>query len=267
VTGAEADPETRVLRDKVAAEMAIGAWWLDNHGEPERAAALRGELAAWQTRAVRKRDQVTALLRARIADGTLKPGQLVPAATELAKETGFAVRTCQAGVAALLDEGALTRVSATSRPRVAGGWPAGGWQDLGVGLARSLAGRRREAGVTQEQLAAVIGVSVTTVGHAETGRLWQGRPFWENADAALGAGGILPAQYDEWRAAAASEALAALELAAPEPVSEQGDAASAAQGAAPDAPDGIVITLPCDPMRVTVRWGDGSVTTVQPSPG
>ena len=39
-------------------------------------------------------------------------------------------------------------------------------------------------------------------------------------------------------------------------------AAPAEQG----PPGGVVITLPCGPVPVTVRWGDGSVTTVQPAP-
>ena len=32
------------------------------------------------------------------------------------------------------------------------------------------------------QLAAVTGMSVTSIGHAETGRLWQSRRFWELVD-------------------------------------------------------------------------------------
>jgi hypothetical protein len=28
--------------------------------------------------------------------------------------------------------------------------------------------------------------------------------------------------------------------------------------------DWVVITLACEPVPVTLRWGDGSVTTVQP---
>jgi hypothetical protein len=40
--------------------------------------------------------------------------------------------------------------------------------------------------LTQPRFARAIGVSVTTVGHAETGRLWQARHFWEGADKELG---------------------------------------------------------------------------------
>ena len=45
--------------------------------------------------------------------------------------------------------------------------------------------------------------SATTVGHAETGRLWQSRQFWERADSGLGAGGALLRLHDAYRAAAA----------------------------------------------------------------
>ncbi len=53
-------------------------------------------------------------------------------------------------------------------------------------LSTSLATRRRALGLTQPQFATALGVSVTTVGHAETGRLWQSRRFWERADSVLG---------------------------------------------------------------------------------
>jgi len=47
----------------------------------------------------------------------------------------------------------------------------------GQRLSRELAARRRAGGLTQPELAKVPGVSVTTIGHAETGRLWQARGF------------------------------------------------------------------------------------------
>jgi hypothetical protein len=56
--------------------------------------------------------------------------------------------------------------------------------------------------MTQIELADIVGVSVTTVGHAETGRLWQSRDFWERADEALGAHGLLKRHHDDYRAAA-----------------------------------------------------------------
>jgi hypothetical protein len=51
VTDAETGQEPSVLRDKVAAEMAIRAWWLDWHGQAARAAALRADPVARQIRA------------------------------------------------------------------------------------------------------------------------------------------------------------------------------------------------------------------------
>ena len=219
----------------------------------------------------RKRDQVAALIRDRIADGSLQPGALVPTATELARETGFAARTCQSGVLDLLDDGTLIRVSPTARSRVAAG-PAGDGQKLMLDLARSLALHRHTAGLTQKQLAAVTGASVTAICHAETGRLWQARQFWEKADSALQAGGRMVSRYDAWQASLALETgdalLARYEAwrAEAAPVEGEPGLPAAAGPAGPDAPGGIVITLPCDPMRVTVKWGDGSVTTVQPGP-
>jgi hypothetical protein len=65
-----------------------------------------------------------------------------------------------------------------------------------------LAARRRAAGLTQLDLAALAGCSITTIGHAETGRLWQSRRFWETADKALNGGGHLLALHDAYRAAA-----------------------------------------------------------------
>jgi Helix-turn-helix domain len=59
---------------------------------------------------------------------------------------------------------------------------------LGAGVLKCF---RRAAGLTQPQLAEVVGVSVTSVGHAETGRLWQSRRFWEHVDKGLSAGGEL----------------------------------------------------------------------------
>jgi hypothetical protein len=43
-------------------------------------------------------------------------------------------------------------------------------------------------------------MSVTTIGHAQTGRVWQSRAFWERADNAVNAGGELLALHDAYRA-------------------------------------------------------------------
>jgi len=210
------------------------------------------------TAVARKTDQVVELIRARIADGTLKPGVLSPSGAELSKETGFCVVTCQKAQRLLFAEGDLTRLSQGGRYRVAGDGPP---RD-GHELAQALAGRRIAAGLMQTEFAAAIGMSVTTVGHAETGRLWQSRRFWEKADTVLGADGGLLALFETWQARSPSDATARapVTLAA---VSAP-DVRSAPVEA--DMPDGIVITLPCDPVPVTVIWGDGSVTTMQPDP-
>ena len=74
-------------------------------------------------------------------------------------------------------------------------------------LSGSLAQHRRAAGLTQPQLAALAGVSVTTIGHAETGRLWQSRDFWELADKELNADGELLTRHDAYRVATATPPL------------------------------------------------------------
>ena len=47
------------------------------------------------------------------------------------------------------------------------------------------AGRVRPGAVVDvKRIPGAVGVSVTLIGHAETGRLWQSRRFWERVDAA-----------------------------------------------------------------------------------
>jgi hypothetical protein len=109
----------------------------------------------------------------------------------------------------------------------------------------ALAGRRRGAGMTQIELAAIVGVSVTSVGHAETGRLWQSRNFWERADEALGAHGLLLRHHDDYRAAAVPSVC--------DSETESGDSLAAD---ADPAPAGVAC--------VTITWADGTTTTVHP---
>jgi hypothetical protein len=148
--------------------------------------------------------QVAARIRAQIADGTLKPGSPAPSGAALARATGFADLTCRKALVLLIMEGTLRPgPSPNARPRVAGTDPAG--LDLAAraaALSLALSDRRRAAGLTQAELAPLAGCSVTTVGHAETGRLWQSRRFWEHADKALNGGGHLLALHDAYRAAA-----------------------------------------------------------------
>jgi Helix-turn-helix domain len=106
----------------------------------------------------------------------------------------------------------------------------------------SLAARRRALGLTQPQLAAAIDMSLTTVGHAETGRLWQSRHFWEQADKALDADGALLRLHDAYRVANVLS--------------------SAADAVADDQTDTVssVVTVTC----VTITWSDGTITKVDP---
>jgi hypothetical protein len=59
----------------------------------------------------------------------------------------------------------------------------------------------RGAELTQPQLAELTGVSVTTIGHAETGRLWAVSPLLEARGQGVNAGGELLRPHDAFRAA------------------------------------------------------------------
>ena len=151
------------------------------------------------------RDAVTRLVLGKIADGTLKPGAPVPSGAALARESGCASVTCLAALRALRDDGVLARgPSKGARLRVAppSGAPAADAGALAQALSRGLAARRRAAGLTQPELAKLLGRSVTSVGHAETGRVWQSRRFWERADGVLLADGALLRLHEEHQAAA-----------------------------------------------------------------
>jgi hypothetical protein len=198
-----------------------------------------------------KREQVIALVRGMIADGTLKPGDLAPTTAALARKTGFAAVTCQTALAALVADGTLMRgVSVGARLRVtkpgAGRIP----QAPEVALSRMLAARRRAAGLTQPKLAELLGVSVTTVGHAETGRTWQARGFWQCADDVLGCGGDLLRLHDAYRGAGHG---------------------TAAEASAPAADSPPLPVLPLSIARlaaagVLVTWAGGT-ETVAAAPG
>jgi hypothetical protein len=241
--------------------------------------------------------RVAAAVRGQVADGTLRPGQPAPSGAALSRATGFSTLTCRKALRTLITEGVLLPgPSRSARPRVAGGPQPSGQRDLaaaGRGLSAALAGRRRASGLTQPELAARVGVSVTTVGHAETGRLWQSRRFWEQADAVLAADGDLLRRHDAFRAAGAADDQAAAEAplpdagapAGPGPGGETRPDVQTAPGGERDA--GIEAgrgaegsrgrevprqrsTGPASPARVTIVWSDGSVTTVHPpqtSPG
>jgi hypothetical protein len=203
-----------------------------------------------------KRDAVTRLLLGKIADGTLRPGAPVPSGAALARETGYASVTCLAALRALHADGTLARgPSRGARLRVAPpqgqrGAPASGAPADAPGqhLSRELAARRRAAGLTQPELAKMLGMSVTTVGHAETGRLWQSRGFWERADGVLLADGALLHLHEQYQAAVVRPAPAGRPEAAP---------------AAP-APPALPASVSISPGGVTVTWPDGTTTVARP---
>ncbi|MFI5064045.1 MAG: helix-turn-helix transcriptional regulator, partial [Streptosporangiales bacterium] len=64
-------------------------------------------------------------------------------------------------------------------------------------LGARLAACRRVAGLTQAQLAVKASVSRSTIANVETGRQHVPREFWENADAAVSAGGSLLVAYEK----------------------------------------------------------------------
>jgi len=225
-------------------------------------------------KAMPKYARVADAVRAQIADGTLRPGQPAPSGAALSRVTGFSTLTCRKALRVLIADGALVPgPSRNARPRVAGPPQPPVERDLaatGRALAAGLASRRRANGLTQPELARRVGVSVTTVGHAETGRLWQSRKFWERADGILGANGGLVGLHDAYRTAAASGAAEAADGRVPEP-REQWDAGARGASAAEaryrtdaQAPPGPPGPGPSVPACVMIMWSDGTVTTVHP---
>jgi hypothetical protein len=250
--------------------------------------------------------RVAAAVRSQIADGTLRPGEPAPSGAALSRVTGYSTLTCRKALRQLIADGLLTPgPSRNARPRVAGPPQPPAERDLASAaraLATGLAARRRANGLTQPELARRIRVSVTTVGHAETSRLWQSRQFWERADAVLGADGDLLGLHDAYREAGALAAPGAAETpatAAPGQAGPRGvplprgqAPASIPAGRAPGQPgpsdqwwpgeaseaDGVPAGSPgplCPPAVqgqpvptcVMIVWGDGTVTTVRPPSG
>jgi hypothetical protein len=193
-----------------------------------------------------KYQRVAASVRTRIAEGLLQPGQAVPSAAALARAHGVSPLTCRKALQTLIEEGTLTPgPSRNARPRVpvsARTLPERSVADAERALSTSLAVRRRAIGLTQPQFAAALGVSVTTVGHAETGRLWQARRFWEKADSALAADGELLRLHDARQAA----------MVAPHAETGQGAFTKPQEDSA---------TVAC----VVIVWSDGALTALVPS--
>jgi DNA-binding XRE family transcriptional regulator len=202
-----------------------------------------------------KYKQVATRIRTQIAAGLLVPGESAPSGAALARATGYSTLTCRKALHTLVREGVLVPgASPGARPRVPLCRPTSGEQTLASAaraLSASLASRRRAAGLTQPQLAAITGMSVTSIGHAETGRLWQSRRFWELADKGLCAGGELLVLHDAYRAAAVP--------ADPSTVPEDTDS-----GVNTDMPPIVAVGASASVASVTITWVDGTVTTVYP---
>lgn len=216
---------------------------------------------------MRVADQV----RAQIADGTLSPGESVPSGAALARVTGYSALTCRKALHILIRDGVLVPgPSENARPRVPSESSAGDRliSDYTRVLSLSLARHRRAAGLTQPQLARKLGLSVTTVGHAETGRVWQSRRFWEKADAELGASGSLLALHDAFRAACTRKSI----FSQPCEVNPFTKETTADAGNLGNEPTGVeasddvtIINVPGDLVAcVTITWGNGRATTVYP---
>ena len=242
--------------------------------------------------------RVAAAVRGQVADGTLRPGQPAPSGAALSRVTGYSTLTCRRALRALVEDGVLIPgPSRNARPRVAGGTRPRAERDLAAAaraLSAGLAARRRAVGLTQPELARHAAVSVTTVGHAETGRLWQSRRFWDRVDAVLGAHGDLLRLHDAYREAAAPGSAAAVITRAAGVAAGAAGVVAGVAGAAgvagvagggyvpgeagvlahgdvgsPGAPHGSVACAPGGygqalPASVTIVWGDGTVTTVHP---
>jgi DNA-binding transcriptional regulator YhcF (GntR family) len=220
--------------------------------------------------------RVAAAIRRQIADGTLRPGQPAPSGAELSRATGFATLTCRKALRELIADGILVPgPSPNARPRVADPRARGDERDLAEAtraLSAGLAAARRAAGLTQVELARLAGVSVTTIGHAETGRTWQSRRFWERADAVLCASGALLRLHDAYRAAGsahqeerANADHAERTLALPRPAAAPPAVATSPAPSAPfvlPTPPGV--QAPAAPSRIMIVWTDGTVTTVHP---
>jgi DNA-binding transcriptional regulator YhcF (GntR family) len=149
----------------------------------------------------RKWPEAAGAVRAVIADGTLKPGDPAPSAAALGRATGFGKVTCRKALNTLIGNGILVPgTSLNGRARVAGPDPGAPAAGAARELCAALAARRHAAGLGQAGLASITGYSVTAIAHAETGRTWQARRFWKQADKALAADGELLSLYDAIRA-------------------------------------------------------------------
>ncbi len=172
------------------------------------------------------------------------PGEPAPSGAALARMTGYSTLTCRKALGRLIKDGVLVPgTSPGARPRVPPHAPTRGERTLAAAaraLSSALAARRRTAGLTQPQLAEIAGMSVTAIGHAETGRLWQSRRFWEHVDKGVGAGGELLALHDAYRATVTGGPAGELD---PPSISHVTEAVRT-------------------PVSIMIVWSDGAVTGV-----
>lgn len=211
--------------------------------------------------------RLAASLRDQITGGALRPGQSAPSGAALSRATGYSTLTCRKALRVLIGDGLLVPgPSRNARPRVAGPVtiPERDLADARRALSAGLAARRRAAGLTQVQLAALAYASVTTVGHAETGRVWQSRQFWERVDAALGAGGDLLRLHDAYRTVGAAGATQSQRQNAQAPAAERSGATVHRDRAPSGVADRPVALGRNEPSCIMIVWGDGTVTTVHP---
>jgi DNA-binding transcriptional regulator YhcF (GntR family) len=199
-----------------------------------------------------KYEQAAALVREQVAAGVLAPGAPAPSGAALARLTGYSVLTCRRALRTLVEDGVLVEgASRAARPRVPCAAGRQALEDAKRALSKALAEYRRAAGLTQPRFAGLTGLSVTAIGHAETGRTWQARPFWELADKTLSAGGELLRLHDALRAAQVP----------PEPADGEG-ATPAIVPAEP--PPAVIVDVPGPVTCITVTWAGGGATTVYP---
>lgn len=136
-------------------------------------------------------------VRKMIANGTLGPGDFTPAASALAAVTGACVAYCERALRLLVTDGTLVRpASRAGRPRVPGGDGPGPAERA---MLEALGEARRAAGLTQEELAALAGLSADTVSRAEKGRGPLSAATWAKLDKALDAGGDLTRVHERVR--------------------------------------------------------------------
>jgi DNA-binding XRE family transcriptional regulator len=193
------------------------------------------------TAPARKYTQAAAIVRAQVTDGTLRPGQ---AASSRASLTGFDPLTCRKALRVLEREGVLMPGPTPSARLRVKALPGASPADAARCLSRALAATRRASGLTQAALAALAGYSVTTIGHAETGRLRQSRQFWEKTDLALAAGCELTRLYDAYRAEAAG--------------TDGGTPPPSMPSSMPPPIGSPSLT------HLTLHWSDGTATTAYP---